>query len=620
MNNQLKRKIHCSICNKPYFNLANHIKTHRITVNEYREKFGETSYKRIIIQKINRLFITTRHKWISGYSYLENGDLKTSYRTNKKDRAGENTHLNDRYLNDTDISRHLDFKHVVGIFPPPKFTSFFCFDIDGKEGEKPYELAKSITLDVIDELKHYFNEKDIHVVFSGNKGYHVWLFFNRTIETKDVLAFAKMIASFNAGNIEVEIEFRPESNDGKAIKLPLGKHIKTGSFCGFVDKKTLEPVKNSYEYLMSIEKSTPIYFKMFISEEKVIKKERKVLGEKRNSEQLDYNFSDYDSEYIDNIYKNGLPHQGTRNHYMFPITILLKDKYKLTLDQAIEELIVFTDCEYQAERTKDDAKKSKSSIEKTVANVYSKDLHLLSDQKLNNFEESLISLSTIYLSKNNKREREYSERIEECFREVLKLGKTWHINGFFFISTPYLAHRLGCDERTIQRYLKHLSKTFLIFRAIEGVNNHLLYEEMKKAAEPYCKQVPEFKVWFDKQNKPAKGYNSLYFCPFIIPNKRGEYRQTLTNEDIERVGHYGVISWFLKYLDSEEIFFKYEILFENRRYINAIAWEKHVEKVKITQSHFSGEDRDFIKNLRKIKDVIEESFKPRDTIDMLVNL
>ena len=53
MNKQLEKEIPCSICYKKYKNIANHIRKHEISAEEYRKKYGETTYTRIIIKKIN---------------------------------------------------------------------------------------------------------------------------------------------------------------------------------------------------------------------------------------------------------------------------------------------------------------------------------------------------------------------------------------------------------------------------------------------------------------------------------------------------------------------------------------------------------------------------------------
>ena len=81
MNQQLEKKILCSICNKSFKNLGQHLRAHKISSDEYRRRYGETSYQRMIINKINKLFVSERSKWVCGY-YINKGDQLTGgYRT-----------------------------------------------------------------------------------------------------------------------------------------------------------------------------------------------------------------------------------------------------------------------------------------------------------------------------------------------------------------------------------------------------------------------------------------------------------------------------------------------------------------------------------------------------------
>ena len=64
MNKQLEKEIPCSICYKKYKNIANHIRKHEISAEEYRKKYGETTYTRIIIKKINKVNYYSKNKLI----------------------------------------------------------------------------------------------------------------------------------------------------------------------------------------------------------------------------------------------------------------------------------------------------------------------------------------------------------------------------------------------------------------------------------------------------------------------------------------------------------------------------------------------------------------------------
>ncbi len=518
MNEQLNKKIHCSICSKLYTNLSGHLKAHKISPSDYRKKHGETSYKRYVIQKINKLFIRRRSRWTIGYWYTnESGDSSWSYRTNDKDNIKEKNHFYDRNLKDVDIAGHLNFKYVIGILPQKGKTHFLCFDIDGKTST-PCEDAKKVTLLLIADLTNYFDKKDIHVVFSGGKGYHIWLIFKKEISIETLLNFAKYITAWNNNNTEVNIEFRPESNNGKTIKLPLGKHLDTLNFCPFVDTTTLEPVPNSYEYLMSIQETSLIDFSQFI------------IPSQNNTEFIPSKISHkipatYDS--VNEIYQNGLPNLGMRNEATYLIAILLKDKYNYTQDEAIQRLADWTQGEYNANRTKDDAEKSKYDIISTVKNVYKNDHKLLDSIELTPFEKSLIPLASFHLPKKTFREKEYAKRLETCYYHILKLGKMWNKKGYFFISKKYLCLQMNCDKSTINRYIKKLTSNSLLFEAVKGLDKKKYYEKLKEAAAPHM-HIKTFNEFFINQPKPNKGYNSLFYLPiFDKPKKQKEYIRCL---------------------------------------------------------------------------------------------
>jgi hypothetical protein len=80
---------------------------------------------------------------------------------------------------------------------------------------------------------------DIHVEFSGSKGYHVWLLIDDTLPIKRLVAFGKWVIS-QMGDYSDKIELRPESISGKGIRLPMGLHQGSGKWSRWVDHQ-LQP-------------------------------------------------------------------------------------------------------------------------------------------------------------------------------------------------------------------------------------------------------------------------------------------------------------------------------------------------------------------------------------------
>lgn len=186
------------------------------------------------IAKLNELYISTRKRYIiqTPQNYITLDSYKNP---------------NTWTLNDGLIARHLDGSNTYGIFNGNTVNKFITFDIDYADDSK---MARWATLKLIDVLESEFNirSNDIHVSFSGNKGYHVDLFFDVQIDADDAKAFYERV--LHVAELPRErIEYRPTYT--QAVKLPLGIHQKTGARCWFVNRETLEPIE-SFDYLNEV--------------------------------------------------------------------------------------------------------------------------------------------------------------------------------------------------------------------------------------------------------------------------------------------------------------------------------------------------------------------------------
>lgn len=193
-----------------------------------------------IIKKINELFIMAR------YQYLilnKEGQYQTF-----------NMHKNKKCypLTDYVIQRHLDGKTTLGVFASANHTKFICFDIDVKDKNK----AKWTVYRIVDGLmKIGIPESDIHISLSGNKGYHVELYFNNPI--KNQYAYELYLLVMNVSDLlnmdYGEVEYRPNAMK-QGVKIPLGFNFKNSRKprCWYVDyAKGLKPIRNK-EYILKI--------------------------------------------------------------------------------------------------------------------------------------------------------------------------------------------------------------------------------------------------------------------------------------------------------------------------------------------------------------------------------
>lgn len=138
---------------------------------------------------------------------------------------------------------HLTYKHAIAVFAGLLGSAFICFDVD--DGSVTTVRTIMHELNVVGIPMEY-----IHVSFSGGKGYHVEVFFDAIIPTHVLRLLYHWIVY--SGKLDTrKVEFRPTQN--QSIKLPLGKHHKTGKICWFVDTKTFLPIRTN-DYLAEIRK------------------------------------------------------------------------------------------------------------------------------------------------------------------------------------------------------------------------------------------------------------------------------------------------------------------------------------------------------------------------------
>jgi len=483
----------CKICGKSFTRMGTHVKTHGLTLEQYRTQYGDTKYIDRIIRKFNNLFITRRDEW--GHAYRREDSGSIGYRTNKSSmHKVSKTPFFDRPLTDKDIARHLKGGSAVVVKTPVGYSKWLCFDLDAKS-EEGKQQAMPVASNLIKILTQYFPPDAIHLEFSGGKGYHVWIFFDRIAPIEDLLAFAKNVTQFNLGNKDLDIEFRPESAGGKGVKLPLGRHNKTGNFCAFLDKETFEPIDDQYEYLLSIDPVPWIQFKGSKENHpempKLVSLEPKLVPIKLERR---------GAEHLARVWERGLPGPGTRHDYIFPLAIWLKEQ-GLRQEGVTYQLAAFTDREHVAGRTKDTAAASKNDIESTVRNVFDRNL-TLREIKLTDFDREVISLQ--------------DAKLQKTMRAIVQLARLGHQDGYFYLSREYVGKMVGKNPVTVWRHLSKLEGKHL-FRTHTGIPTKDLAAERKELAGPLLEETPDIKESANFFFNPESGENSLYFIPLMKP-------------------------------------------------------------------------------------------------------
>ena len=151
-------------------------------------------------------------------------------------------HMDSSYT-DKQVWEHLNGIMSLCVFAGPSNTSFLSVDVD----ERDPEVTQRVVATMVDLG---FPEDRIYVSESGGKGYHVDVFFERSIYNWKAKQLYELIIFFGGFNRR-KVELRPTSN--QAIKLPLGVHQKTGQRCWFVDLRSMNPIEDC-EYICRTEK------------------------------------------------------------------------------------------------------------------------------------------------------------------------------------------------------------------------------------------------------------------------------------------------------------------------------------------------------------------------------
>ena len=146
------------------------------------------------------------------------------------------------------VAGHLAGVYALCLFGKEEASRFICFDVD-HGGWELVQKATSVLQDI------GFEREKIYISTSGNKGYHIEMFFTAPIEYSLMKQlYHELLKRTEATNRDIEL--RP--SDKRSIKIPLGKHQKTGKICWYVNTKTGEEILDRYFVLQIRRIETPL--------------------------------------------------------------------------------------------------------------------------------------------------------------------------------------------------------------------------------------------------------------------------------------------------------------------------------------------------------------------------
>lgn len=140
---------------------------------------------------------------------------------------------------DEQILQHLSGEIVLGSYTlrTDSTVSYICWDVDSTNRDKARNIATALS-EQLGEIPH-------GIEFSGNKGYHIWIFLTEPVPASKAKEFGiqlrESVGAPVSGDPHVEVfpkqdQLTSSSPLGNLIKLPLGEHPKTHSRSMFVDR------------------------------------------------------------------------------------------------------------------------------------------------------------------------------------------------------------------------------------------------------------------------------------------------------------------------------------------------------------------------------------------------
>lgn len=503
----------CEICNKKFKVFSNvHLKTHGITKEEYIEQYGFPSkeYERdyifkSLLYKLEKLYFMKRNKKLILSS--KTGEYSTICGEEYKDDKGKTRYKNN--INLYDLQRHLEGKATLGVFSFKYFSKLLVFDVDSYNGLSD---AQSVAIEIKKILSKYFSTNQIHIVFSGGKGYHIVLYFKETVSIKLLSrVFSIILSEINIEDYnDVNVEMRPEANgcDGRGVKLPCGVNfryldpdMKNINYSCYVDSE-FKPIKNEIKYILDIEQSSKNlvnkiiedYKNEFITDyatesSKTAKKNDSIIEENKDSEA--------DKKQVGNNYKqivywinNGLEEHGTRHNVSFKIALYYK-ALGYSADESYTKLLEWSINQIKTGFTKSSKKEMERDVRHIIyGSVFSlnKDYHLTWYRSNIEFSKSEM-YPFIELNEIAKKTGKNMESRKKVLFALMVHGKHYKdINNIFYMTYDQIVRISGVkNTKTISDCITELHELGFIDTILRGkwskVRNKKLPNQYKITVE-----------------------------------------------------------------------------------------------------------------------------------------
>ena len=422
---------------------------------------------------------------------------KSSYIEQYKNKKGEVKYTqHKRKITVDDLIDHVEHRRTLGVVTDPTtgLTNFMAFDVDTKDN------AYDDTLALLELLVNFYgiNKEYVTASFSGNKGYHVELFFDEAIQWRALEPFYEEVL-LKLDKTKKEVELRPTAN---GLKLPLSTHRKTDNLSlisrfnnNFTALKLLNQAE-SVKYLLNVKRINLDEFKELVLDEV----DTFTIEQSKATETIEVtdnmNFSgrlegDQLEEIKTVLAENRLIYPGSRNSMTWRLPVFLKQMgYSYEESETITLNVLTNTYEnYEGFIDKD------TSYDKVVKEVVR--LNKQAFEKNYVIKDSLNDVA-IYKSEVNQILELKKLPLKKMLLSLLSQSKRYAgDDGVFFTSYSTLTKMGNAQDRTnLKKYIDELEKLGLI----EVVSSNVIDEVRSKAEGRVISKPNKYKV---KLNAPV---------------------------------------------------------------------------------------------------------------------
>jgi len=339
----------CKICNQKQPN-AKHLATHGLTREEYIKQY-EPEMQRIL---------DVRDRLISMYIARTDKYIKFNKVEHRWSTLIRNPGKRIPPLSEQAIMNHLKFKDCYGIVTCNAETHLLVFDIDMVNPLDSLNALRDVTACL---MKLGLNNNQMLCSWSGRRGYHIALFFDKQISKKYAVQLYEYVIELT-GYSKHEVEGKGIAGTG--VKLPLGVNFKnTGdelpNYCYLADMNGNRiPDTEIVPHLDGIEKVAEKWVMSVLSNqpqivpleqpEQLIQPEKQEIAVLAIQDILDEvagdDYYEITEDKLQRAFeyklKHGIQALGTRHNTAFFLAVYMKDIKGMNKDDIVQALYEWT--------------------------------------------------------------------------------------------------------------------------------------------------------------------------------------------------------------------------------------------------------------------------------------